>query len=423
MENINNEKNNNIINNTRYIINYLLSFELVFLLFLFAGRFKAASWLDWVGVDLTLLFLLISIVSGFVVLYKRGFNINHSSFISLILFLLFIFYVFLSLFWTNGNLYSKQKAIYIFTLVFWSFIGAIIIIPEKERLKRFFILLLNLSFIFVVAGIKTYMIDYNGGFVRIFGGNYLGLGYLVSLGSLLIIAFYLLFARNIFLKIISIILYVLFLYLLLVSGGRGPLLVSLIPLIALLIMGIKINYSCLYIYRYNIIIIFLVIFSISLLIFLIFNSSGFLTTINRLKRVFYEEGGDSSLHTRLIYYKKSIEFWLDNKVFGHGIGSFPILMNHGGVRLYPHNLFLEIMVELGFLGLIFFLIFTGYIFYIFFNTSDFIKKPWYIIIFLVFLNVFINAMISGDIPDNRFLFTVLGFMTINDKNMELFING
>ncbi len=118
------------------------SFELIFVLFLFAGRFKADPRLLWVPVDITALFFGLSVVVGFWILLRRGFRVSRKSFFLALLAVLFVTWVLVSLLWTPGHIYARQKSLFIATLTLWPFLAcALIIAPDKRRLRRFFIVL------------------------------------------------------------------------------------------------------------------------------------------------------------------------------------------------------------------------------------------------------------------------------------------
>ena len=67
------------------LLSDLFTFEALFVLFLFAGRFKTDPRLQWVPVDLTLLFFVASVGVGLVLLVKRRFRVSRNSFSLLLL--------------------------------------------------------------------------------------------------------------------------------------------------------------------------------------------------------------------------------------------------------------------------------------------------------------------------------------------------
>jgi O-antigen ligase len=99
---------------------------------------------------------------------------------------------------------------------------------------------------------------------------------------------------------------------------------------------------------------------------------------------------------------------LNNPIFGNGVGSWPIYFDTLDERNYPHNILVEILTEFGLVGFLFFCILLILVFR---NIGSFLKSGQFypaVLIFLLFLNTFINAFVSGDLPDNRVFFTMVG---------------
>jgi O-antigen ligase len=115
---------------------------------------------------------------------------------------------------------------------------------------------------------------------------------------------------------------------------------------------------------------------------------------------------------RLQLFVSAIDAWLKAPLYGHGIGAFPILAGFGDIRSYPHNLILEILAELGLGGLFLFSAIVIYALRALGPLSTIRRDPLRILLLMLFANVFFNAMVSGDIPDNRIVFAVLGLMTL-----------
>ncbi len=90
-----------------------------------------------------------------------------------------------------------------------------------------------------------------------------------------------------------------------------------------------------------------------LLLFTLLNQE-FLFTINRLFALF----GYNDESMRIYLFSQSIHLWTQDiytMLFGAGVKSFPIFIYQNDFGVYPHNVFLEILSELGLVGLIIFL--------------------------------------------------------------------
>ena len=121
--------------------------------------------------------------------------------------------------------------------------------------------------------------------------------------------------------------------------------------------------------------------------------------------------GDTSSGQRMIYYRVALEAVMERPILGLGIGGFAIY--HWGVdqRQYPHNIFLEVGSELGFLGLGLFVLLVGGAIVILLTVREAEGGPHdglnVILTGLLFFQL-VNALFTGDVNDNRFLFVVLG---------------
>lgn len=106
---------------------------------------------------------------------------------------------------------------------------------------------------------------------------------------------------------------------------------------------------------------------------------------------------------RLALFSNAFEVWSKNMVFGAGFGSF-LSVGGGDVYSHPHNMFLEVGAELGFIGLALFLVIVGYLASVLkLLTIGRLSFAMTAIAALV-LTSFSTAMISGDLGTNRFLF-------------------
>lgn len=399
------------------LIQYVGSFEFLFILFLFAWAYKANPKFSWIPVDLTQLFFILSVCSGILVFLCEKKKFEKKAVAVVFSGIAFVFYILMSLTWTAGHIYAGQKALYFSTLTLWSLIAcAFIIASDKKRMARFIHLLLIFAVWIAMESTLEYIRSGND-VINAMNSNYLALGYSLGMG-LVISADYVFLTghsglKRIFLLFISFY----FMFLLLVLGGRGPLLSLFIALLIPLLFirdRLEANKQKLKKYTAFIAVLFTAVIAVSVYLYL----KGSLTaTLYRLL-LFLEPGMGSSAGTRLGYYSASAELWRLNPVVGHGIGSWPILMGLPDTNAYPHNLVLEILVELGLAGLILF----GLI--VFFALKGLIKSNsgknvfFGAVILMMFVNAFTGAMLSGDLNDNRIIFAFLGLMAFKGNGNE-----
>jgi O-antigen ligase len=94
--------------------------------------------------------------------------------------------------------------------------------------------------------------------------------------------------------------------------------------------------------------------------------------------------------------------------FGLGAGGYSSLFIWRDFRWYPHNIFIEILAELGIVG------FSLLVLFFYFSAKFLLKNrkyyalgsstPYWVSILLV---TFFNSLFSGDVNDNRMFFMLL----------------
>ena len=108
-----------------------------------------------------------------------------------------------------------------------------------------------------------------------------------------------------------------------------------------------------------------------------------------------------SVIARQEYIFKSMGFIMNN-VWGYGFSSFGMLVRGVDVIAYPHNIFFEILVEMGILGFFVFLLLLK-------RAKGYLKSDN--IFSFLFIMSLINAQFSGDLVGNSYIFIYL-FLSI-----------
>lgn len=123
-------------------------------------------------------------------------------------------------------------------------------------------------------------------------------------------------------------------------------------------------------------------------------------------------GGEEQVYTagRDIIYSQAIEMIKRKPIFGFGIDSFTSFTG----QVYPHNLLLEMMVEVGVIGAIIFFIFVLYAVLIMFKLK---RSPLFVLSGLPLYMVVVQ-MFSGEFYDFRYfflwVFPLMYYQTIED---------
>ena len=394
----------------------LFSFEVFFVLFLFSGQYKAHPWFAWWPVDITALFFGLSILAGGGVLLRRRFHLHQQGLGIILAALGFVLWMVVSLAWSPGKAYATEKALHVATLNLWPlFATALIIAPDPRRFHRFVLALVVFVIGMSLGAMFFYFQASEVWFVTVMGGNYLGLGRTVGLGALIVLAFWLFGDKGRFTKSLWFGLFFLFLFVLAIAGGRGPVVATLAGLLVPLVAGWRLSRAGgVALKRYQIALLGILSLAVTGTVYLVATGAPG-TTILRFITLLTELGGGESANLRFQWYTGSVSLWLEAPIFGHGIGSWPMLIGMGDVRDYPHNIFLEVMVELGLVGL---LLLVG-LFAVGVRTLSgrgFRHDAGRLLVLMLLLFTVVNAQVSGDIPDNRVMFGMLGLMALSARS-------
>ncbi len=93
-------------------------------------------------------------------------------------------------------------------------------------------------------------------------------------------------------------------------------------------------------------------------------------------------------------------------VFGNGVGDYGYLYTARDAKVYPHNIFMEVMYEFGIMGL---LLFTSALIYIMLKNREFrnYSSPELKWIFITFYFFFFRSLTTGSISGNFILFAYI----------------
>lgn len=388
----------------RSFLSAFFSFELLFILFLFSGRYKAAPSFAWIPIDLTAIFFTLSLFAGVLIYFtKKTATINKYSLYLLLLWLLLTSYAFLSMAWSPSINYATEKTMYMATLVLWALLGSTVIISNDIiRVYRFMLLvflfafLLGIEFIFWHLKNDSYLIA---------RPDYLAIGRVIGLGCIIAFFYSVVLLKSLIPKTLCFSVFFVLLYVMLALGGKGPFIAVILSLIVFSLLywhtHLRISSG-----KKKYAIILIITLSIGF-IYILSMKNDFLT-FYRLESMTTK---DESTSIRLDYYQQAISLWLTHPVLGNGIGSFPVLIGHGDVQNYPHNIILELLSELGIVGCAIFLLML--LLSIKSLKNQFLtKEPIKLLILMLCFYVLLNALVSADIPD-RTLFAILGLSTLS----------
>ena len=118
---------------------------------------------------------------------------------------------------------------------------------------------------------------------------------------------------------------------------------------------------------------------------------------------------NKSVEMRQKRFFDAIRLWLAAPLIGVGVGGFAFYYPADQFRVYPHNMILEVLSELGIVGIALWLVMFAVAFWSLAMVHRW-QMPMVIIALGFFTFAFLNAMISGDIVSNRHVFTALGLL-------------
>ena len=381
----------------------VFSFEVVFVLFIFAGLYKADPRLAWFPVDLTLLLFIVSVGLGGWIVVRRDMQLSKKSLFVCLGVVLFIGWMFISLAWSPSRIYGPDKARNFSTLVLWAAIApALIIAPDLRRFRRFVYAMIGFATVLSLDGIFG---NLESGANYIASENYLGVGRAIGFAAMMVLVL-LSTSRGVLARLQFALLLLLYCYVLLTAGGRGPLLAVVAGVLMLVAGSFHLKWGTVRI-RLAASIAALAVVGFIMGIWAGPESRAF----HRFTVLATQEWGGTSAGQRLHYWKAAGGIIAKAPFIGQGVGGWPIAMGYSDNRRYPHNIVIETTIESGLIGLA--LLGAAILFGLraLCSRNVFDETPR-LIVFLVFVNTLFNAMVSGDLSDNRLLFATIGLMAI-----------
>lgn len=383
--------------------------EIFFALYLFAGIIRAIFGLS---INLNILFLGLTTIFIIYKIYNQPKVLRNVQTKSTIAFILLLIVTMLSFFYSQNKELYTLKTLKLILYTTPAFIYPFLLLDNKKSLERFLLTLSSLS-VFVALLILPEIL-LRGSSVQHIGfnnANYLSIGRTVSIGAIVLL-FYNINNNTKTIKIITLISFIIVVFALFSSGSRMPILSTMftliISIIYLILIGkLKMNKQA------NFIRIAIISLGFVIVFIWAFIKGYFNTTITRFS-VLLESGGGASALGRIDRFNEAFSMWLSNPILGQGFGSFGEFYANG-THDYPHNLFLEILSELGIVGIVVVcILFLLSIIEIrkLIKNENIRKSNLFMTVVAVFILTFLNSMVSGDINSNRIMFTFLSLIFV-----------
>jgi O-antigen ligase len=329
-------------------INFLFKNYFNFFLFLFPIFY----YLGPIGAEISLLFLVV-----FYSLESKNYNKKYYfEFQDFIIIFFFIFIIFTSLLHYEQS--SLEKSIFILRFIILYYI------VNKTKINK------NIYNFFLISVLIVFFVSTDVIYQIIFGKDILGnfvidnrphlffreteqvTGSVISRFLFFVIIYFI--YKKFFLFSLCLSFFLIFVIFL--SGERANLLTSIFFLIILIIFVLKKNITNKNI-KYSVILACVFLF----LIFKIFTPENKIKRLMSSKDIIQQYLNKDITNPWFSHLVLSKDLITKNAFIGNGINSFRIICNRDnlhGCSTHPHNIYLEILVETGILGLIFFLIFN-----------------------------------------------------------------
>ena len=408
-----------------------IDIEFYLILFLLSGMFKNLLFSIYgnnIKIPLTIIFGILLILMIYIkdIFKLKRLKEEYKSFIFLLIF--FVWSLF-SISYSSSENYVWYKLLGLGTN-FLAFFGVLIMkeISLKRFTKYFSYFIYFFSLIFFV--INPNSISKNFIFHEYFNEIYIQGWYLV-LGQFLIVNMLLIFSFSEKKKIIYNLLISLNIICLL--GGRFPIVLALLVFFIISIYLIQKKYLTkkLLMQFFKSLTIIILINSVlnlssktyrSLLLRSVYRFEVLSSSFNDLNFLNDQENYQESLNQENNSFNKRLEYLLFSKtkifenksslILGYGLGSFSNEYDQTDRRLYPHNIIVEMVFELGLIGLLLALAFL-------ISNSSSYKGFFTNLALLAALTLLINSMKSSSIVDLRLLFALLAISIFHFNKLTL----
>jgi O-antigen ligase len=364
-------------------------------------------------IDLSLLLILLLMVGWFYLLITDRFHIPKDLRNLAFLFIGLTFVLFVSGFYTVSPEYGWMKIGRFIVFLLPMCLTPFIIFQKSEdsrKLLRIFIiviicvaaiLMIRLVYISLTGGLLGYLVR-----VTITGANPISIARYLALGGAL--SFAALLRQSMNMKIIQVLALIIILLGIISTGSRGPLFSLFFSALTFAIIFEQRNFKKIFLFLSGSMLVV-----IALIYFLPENLTYRFSQITSGEYVLTQTGVRrySTIASRYNFWILGLSAWISsikNVFFGLGAGGYSSLFIWRDFRWYPHNIFIEILAELGIVG------FSLLVLFFYFSAKFLLKNrkyyalgsstPYWVSILLV---TFFNSLFSGDVNDNRMFFMLL----------------
>lgn len=397
----------------RTLLSDACSFEMVFMLFLYSNAFQVI--LPKMPVDLTYVWLGLSIILSVVVIVREGLYLPGLLLVAACL--PWLLWLNLSVLWTPSHtqVWTYLKIVNIVNV--WCLVaGAMVVAHKRERMLRFFKIMIFFSVIIALFGAQIYIRHGSfkfAGWVDA-GRVYNNWGRAVANGAVILTLLTLrarMFSKH---QLVTGGLLSLCIFFILVSSSRSALLCVATPCLFYLLVtflpggrkGLSMNRGALLLPVGLVLVVSVLVVAIG---------SGYkVDSVARMGKV-VAQSDDPDMVTganRWAYYAAAVNLIFQAPVMGHGARGFAPLYKHNEVEgTQPHNVFLEILSDTGFVGLVLFLFFL-YVAWRPLPLQRLRSDPMVLAVAMLFVSRFTAVQFGADLSSQQEIFVFIGLLAI-----------
>lgn len=390
----------------------LFSFETLYIFFVFAGTYKSYDKLEAINAhyDITLATTVICIVVGtFMCMCGKFWHVRRN----LSYFLLYLTFVTLAVIsYLAGGIYSENANLKVQKLLVFNTCALalpLFVINSRVRIER------TVRLFFIVAvlmGVESVVRTQTSGFSRFVGSfgtdGYQALGVTSGMGvEIALIA--LLFEKKLHLRYVYGMIASVLMIAMTLAGARQALAGLIVSVLFVVYSHSKTEAIVKDSFR-NLVGVGLLIVAFFVVRTTVMTAVDTSWGAARLFAVFGEKGNDVLVDSyRPMLWSAGIDVWKQYPLFGPGFGSFSEVSSFPEAR-QPHNMFIELMCEMGLVGLIV----GGAVWWVpcrqIASRSQTATDPIMLVLGAVWLHLATCAQFSGDVTDNRQMFTFAGLI-------------
>lgn len=339
---------------------------------------------------------------GLVVVLSDDLRVSRSLLLVTLLFGAFLLYAAISLWWSPSSEYAQFKLIRLAVVCSLLLVAPALTFPEGDRVYTFFKLSLYMSLLVAALLIFAYFSpkyryphELYGSASHIRAGRAVGFGIVVA-------THYILMARRSGRRYTYGFILSILLFAIVISGSRGPLLAAIGASGILVLLDLTVRQGKPH-RAYQFLLVSAVGVASLLVMSIVLGVS--IPTLGEIIPIIQGDI-DPSAASRLETYYQGIVYWLQAPLLGNGLGSFGPMYSGKDTMYYPHNFAIEILAELGLIGLVLF----GALLCVSFRSLvvNLRTHPIAILLFSLLVFALVNASLSKDLQGNRILFGIIG---------------